>query len=1445
MSHTRDSLTAKLERYQKKLLQLQKSNRCICLGKIYKKHAFDISKIPHTHYKRIDDMTKMSFRRQGTVCILPDSDSSEEATSIRQHLKTLARNIQQLEDETGSQYCFLGFPFLEGHITPEHYVRGPLVLFYVSIQHTRGPKTTGWHITFADSMPILNHTLFAALEEIGGYHMPDTHETDFEEGVRGITGKSVQSMEEQLHHILESVLSGAGLELSTPDHTDTHRTTPLANLTRNEIMSLERQPLRIIPYKILGSFPQGESAIYQDYESLMELARQGDTSKFISDILEAADSAEEPPEYDVDEDNTDQANGMDHVRDRDLNLVVPSDSSQDMVVLDSQRRDITLVRGPPGTGKSQMIVNVISNAISKGQTVLAVCQKRAALEVIHQRLDSAGLAEYAVLLNKEKEDRANMYHQIHMMLEYPDPSRNGGRRTAAISRDIDKIITEHAKMARALDQEMFGVRVGSLYAKSTANDTRKLDLSDVAVQLTQDSLEELLEVLPDMEEDYKKFDSTTHPWSERRDFSKLGISDRDRIRDILDTILSANGKYTIILQSRPPQSEIAKLAKECAELASDSRDDIDAHGRAVKDMLETHHTPESVSDPREAARRAEAGVLLWSKMGSRDSIMQALHNHIAEPNIKSQSELLDILSQPPKKASFLDKIRNRPNAKMEKIRNNFCRRPQNQGKSIDELVRMVRNGLALWEIVSDAVPRRYIFENPIILGSEDDQRALHSRLVSWSDAEDRFRDRQDRLREASLTLNTMLEQNQMSRVGADGMSQLAMNLGNGVKVLECIGALAQYLDEEVVNTLSLTTFRPDILMPHIQSMDSSLEDFDDMVAHDSRKQDLSQEHRTILERCAATLNAGESWADAIRNKTYLRWIDIIEREHPVLKSGSFDDYSRRRQRLEELLRDRLAATSQDIREYIESRIDFRPGSGNKRTARQTKYHKLNQELSKRRRVKPVRKILEQYGDILFGIAPCWLASPEMVSNIFPLKKDIFDIIIVDEASQLAAERALPFLYRGKRIIIAGDEKQLKPHDLFQIKEEDDDEDEIANIESLLVLAKRRHPTSMLRWHYRSQWQELIDFSNHAFYNGRLQVAPNARRSPPSPPIRWVECSGGIWENRANMVEAGVVVDVLKGILERDEKNPPTIGIITFNDQQRNVILDEIDVRCAKDPYFEELYSSVESPASGKKDDEIFVRNIENVQGDERDIIIFSVGYAPDHSGTIRMRFGTLNQDGGENRLNVAVTRASKEMVVVCSIDPRDLRVEGTKNDGPKRLRDFLEYAKAISQGDGADHILERLGSAMNRRGRRHKVLDSIFEEKVHDRLAGMGYVVDTQVGQSGYRIDLAVVHPDDPDRYILGIECDGATFHSAKSVRERDVARQSFLERMGWNMDRIWSRKWWKNSDVELDRIRRRIDDLVQKDRTVAPPSDTHTEDSGRPGREETPSDDMAQTTLD
>ncbi|WP_234410390.1 AAA domain-containing protein [Caldalkalibacillus mannanilyticus] len=409
----------------------------------------------------------------------------------------------------------------------------------------------------------------------------------------------------------------------------------------------------------------------------------------------------------------------------------------------------------------------------------------------------------------------------------------------------------------------------------------------------------------------------------------------------------------------------------------------------------------------------------------------------------------------------------------------------------------------------------------------------------------------------------------------------------------------------------------------------------------------------------------------------------------------------------------------------------------------------------------------------------------------------------------------PAIYRAKQVIIAGDEMQLPPANLFRGSLSDNEEEEpefdVDESQSLLNLAKRRFPEKILQWHYRSKSEELINFSNHAFYHGQVQIAPNVQPLKQPAAIQWKKVDG-LWAHQQNEIEAHEVVELLKQQLVINPNQ--TVGIITFNAKQQDKILDLIDKKIQEDPEFEAMYHQV---MSRDLDERIFVKNIENVQGDERDVIIFSIGYAKNHEGKVYNRFGTLNQHGGENRLNVAVSRAKEKIHVVSSIEPHELNVANAKNQGPRLLKAYLEYAKAVSnvEHEQVNHVLKQVNEQSNiqkQEGQLH--FDSTFEEEVYQQLRAIGYEVNTQLGLSGYRIDLAIIHPNDPQKYILGIECDGAMYHSSKNAKERDVYRQKFLESRGWKITRIWSRNWWRNPTTETERIDQMVRSMVQQEQS-------------------------------
>nr|MCU0392606.1 AAA domain-containing protein [Thermoflexibacter sp.] len=433
----------------------------------------------------------------------------------------------------------------------------------------------------------------------------------------------------------------------------------------------------------------------------------------------------------------------------------------------------------------------------------------------------------------------------------------------------------------------------------------------------------------------------------------------------------------------------------------------------------------------------------------------------------------------------------------------------------------------------------------------------------------------------------------------------------------------------------------------------------------------------------------------------------------------------------------------------------------------TSYRELKHQVSKKRNVWALRKLIAHHQTEIFKLVPCWLCSPETVSAIFSMEFQLFDLVIFDEASQCFAEKGIPAIYRGKQVVIVGDDKQLAPNDLYQIRwEEDLDEDDNSvalETESLLDLGKQFLPITSLTGHYRSKSLDLIDFSNQYFYNGKLKLLPDYDDFIKNEPaVSYIKVEG-VWEKNTNLIEAQEVVKVIKQFLEKDKID---IGVITFNYKQQLLIQDLLDEE------------KIALPPS------LFIKNIENVQGDERDVIIFSTTYAPDVRGRLRMQFGSLNLVGGENRMNVAVTRAREKIVVVSSIFPHQLQVEDLANEGAKVLKKYLEYALEVSEGKYKPSLPKP--SKQN--------LEWYLKEKLlSDRLS-----VQTQT-TAAVRTDIpfADLAVEAVGNQILSklklILTDDNLYFEALSVLESHVYLPALLRKKGWSFQRMYSRNWWNN----------------------------------------------------
>jgi very-short-patch-repair endonuclease len=429
-------------------------------------------------------------------------------------------------------------------------------------------------------------------------------------------------------------------------------------------------------------------------------------------------------------------------------------------------------------------------------------------------------------------------------------------------------------------------------------------------------------------------------------------------------------------------------------------------------------------------------------------------------------------------------------------------------------------------------------------------------------------------------------------------------------------------------------------------------------------------------------------------------------------------------------------------------------------------------------------------------------SPLSVSQFLDPAALQFDLVIFDEASQIRTEDAIGAVLRGRALVVVGDKQQLPPTSFFvpsgEIEADADDDAAPDSFESILDACAAGLPARMLRWHYRSRHESLITFSNQAFYNGRLATFPVAT-SAEGHGVSFEHVADGCYDRQAtrtNVVEALRVADLVFAHLRAAPGR--SLGVVAFSQPQQLAILHELERRRAADQSLDALFDEARS-------EPFFVKNLENVQGDERDVVIVSVGYGCDAAGRLLMNFGPLNQQGGERRLNVAITRAREQVILVSSLLPEEIDLRRTQHPGPRLLRAYLEYARRGGPAEGGgDGATGRRGDgdmlALSPTRPLAHSSELRFEDALARELARRGLKLARQIGHSGFRIDIAVRDSRDPDRFLLGVECDGDDYRDAPTARDRERLREQVLAGLGWRIHRAWSAAWAQNPVAEVER---------------------------------------------
>ncbi|MEZ6088578.1 MAG: DUF4011 domain-containing protein [Pirellulaceae bacterium] len=1103
--------------------------------------------------------------------------------------------------------------------------------------------------------------------------------------------------------------------------------------------------------------------------------------------------------------------------------VIDCDSSQSLVIEEACRGRSLVIQGPPGTGKSQTITNLIAAAVQSGKTILFVAEKMAALEVVKRRLDNIGIGDMCLELHSNKANKRAVLEEIDRTLKLGSPILPGElsdtvkqlkRRRDELNAHVDNLHTPLRPSERSpyeVLSELIDLR---------ADDVRLPDFQlEEAAAWTKEEFERNFEAVSELSEVIENIGSPEeHPWRGSE----------------LDQILPLDLERLLVAAPREIES-LDALTKSASGLATRLNDDPPASlagvGRLLRTALALLAAPEldaqafrgTVWRDHRAAIKAladSARSILLAKDKLKDRVSDAAWDtDVAEArqayslygesffrmfrsSYRNARRLLKGLLTGPQPDAFADRM------EILELLYGYQKAKKDLGES-DTLgeqafgrfwlgVKTDWRRLVDWEswdtqTAADDTSRRFR-EMPALL---EDSAGVEASVGETAAKLDDFLDGFARLCEAlKIDCSVAFSEHSSNRTAAkqtpsDGQTAQSIERPEEEETPDA-NAPAKDLDARLqklapADRTSLVDLRRRMVawgenpegLQHWQTYRRSraaIATIGDGVlvqGLNSGKMPAAQAPRIFRFACAEAI-----LRDMLKQLPGLESFDAARYEDIV---GEFCDLDIRRL---ELARAEVAAAHWS-------------GIGRRREENMADaVALLKHEMQKKRRHLPLRQLLSRAGAAIQAVKPVFMMSPLSVAQFLEAGGLEFDMLLIDEASQVRPVEALGAAARCRQMICVGDDKQMPPTQFFgvvvgdvQLDDGDSPAMQAGDVESVLGLCIARNmPQRMLRWHYRSKHESLIAVSNKEFYESQLYVIPSPERSGELG-VKWHFVEGGRFIKGKNAIEAKVVAEaIMRHALERPDW---TLGVGAFSVSQRDAILKELET-LRRDHPKQEAFFDPNAP------DPFFVKNLENIQGDERDVIFVSVGYGPGEDGKVSMNFGPVSSSGGERRLNVLMTRAKRVCEIFSSMHAEDIDTTRATGRGPAVFREYLKFAQLSDQG--IDPLESSDDHDPAKKSGDHLV--RVLRRELIER----GYEVESHVGIAGVFVDLAVVDPDNPDRYLLGIDVDGDSYRAARSARDRDRTRMGVLVGQGWSMYRIWSLEFFRRPTEQLNALIEQIE---------------------------------------
>ncbi|MEO1051100.1 MAG: AAA domain-containing protein [Bacteroidota bacterium] len=1333
-----------LKSYLRRLTNLSGNNRSLLLLRLISDQFIDLRDFNFLNGDNAFSIVEnMIASKKVVLCPIQDS-RDDDVNVVSRRLKKLQRVDKFILEERGSKDLYLGWPFVRGKLSDGTLIRCPLTFFPCEIVE----ESRNWVLKpRKDAELSLNKSFILAYSyfnqvEIGEELLERSLE-DFED--------DSQIFRTGLYQLFKE----SPIEINFNRDNFKDELIAFENFKKAQFEENEKEgELKLYPEAVLGIFPQAGSHLVPDYLDLIENSHIQDIEEFFA---ERSNLGEEQEAF--------RANSfyfLNQVKEERTFTPFKMDAFQENALKAAKKGTSVIVQGPPGTGKSQLICNLISDFIARGQKVLLVCQKRAALDVVYNRMGEKDMTDFIGLVHDFRDDKKPIYQKIAKQVDkIPEYKlKNNGldavhleRQFLRESRKIDQITEQLDEFKFALfDESECGTSVKELYLTSDRNG-QVINIKQEYRFFHFDGLHEFIDKLKAYSVYAEDFGRSEYALFNRKSFKGYTLSDLQKIREAIEEI----PEYQEQIASSLEEIVQSKLnLEDCLNILNKRNYLVDMLGILSKETVYNYFRHMAEYSDRETDHLWLSNVEritldCFKGLGPEVSLPSDLLGKFQEALMRRMEARTGIMKLIKWRLFARDKYL----IKRVLVSNNL--KPNKKGlraleEKVDNRLNLEHNLSKLKEAewLSD-IPEKYTlgeFQNWFYL----QKLAIKAKIIFSG------------VRNFKEYFNPMKLDGDALRKKIEDMFVIITDVQHKMESWRIY--LSENQITNIINNPQSTTRLISVLN----------QDFDALCEFDEVKDSFRSHEVQVADRLFDELGSydQEKVVGLFNNSLRLAWIEHIETKYPILRSVSSLKFQRMESDLQNSVREKLKVSNDIL--LLKSRERTYENVEYNRLNNMVTYRDLYHQVTKKRRIWPLRKLMNNFSDELFELIPCWMASPESVSAIFPMRQ-MFDLVIFDEASQCFAERGIPAMYRGRQVVIAGDDKQLKPNDLYRVRwEEQTDDDPSLEVDSLLELANQYLMNVQLRGHYRSRSLDLIDFSNQHFYDGQLQMLPDSKIvNKQEPGINYIKVDG-TWENNINDAEAVEVVRLVRTLIEKEPEKE--IGVVTFNAKQQGHILDLLDEEAIK--------NGLVIP------DSLFVKNIENVQGDEKDTIIFSTAYAPDKGGKMMMQFGSLNQAFGENRLNVAVTRAREKIVIVSSVLPNQLKVEDSKNEGPKLLKEYLKYAYEVSEGRYLPALPKQSGHSLEwyLKNKISTWSAEVFEAfKVENEMP----FSDLTVSKNGHYIGLILT---DDDLYYQSI-----------SIKDMHVYRPFTLSHKNWKFKGIFSREYWHDSE----KIREGIAQFINK----------------------------------